>query len=94
MDDSLTPFYRQYLQQITPTNIRYPPPKHLVISYVQDQISRYFFDESRDPYLPPRQYQRKVLKRIIDDIERELAKGDYDPDEYVGLKYATSTYTS
>lgn len=68
MDDpQLILFYRQYLQQIR--NLTYPPEKLLLEPDVQNQIYKHFFD---GPLKGPPNYQRKVLKKIIDLIERAI----------------------
>jgi protein-lysine N-methyltransferase EEF2KMT len=77
MDPALTQFYRQYLQQIH--ELSYPAPKVLLQPYAQEQIFHYMFDGSHGSPLPPVNYQRRVLKTILDKIESAIQ----DPDEDV-----------
>lgn len=71
-------FYRQYMQQIN--DATYPPGPLLVNQDVQDCLYRYFFDASHSPFLPPSRYQAKILKRLIEEIEKSCK----DPEEDVG----------
>ena len=71
-------FYRQYMQQID--DVTYPPGTLLVKPDVQDCLYRYFFDASYNKYLPPARYQARILKRIIQEIEKSCR----DPEEDVG----------
>ena len=63
-------FYRQYMQQIH--ELTYPPGYLLVNPDVQDCLYKYFFDASQNRFLPPPRYQAKVLRRVIDDIEKSI----------------------
>jgi hypothetical protein len=71
-------FYRQYMQQIN--ELTYPLGALLMNPDVQHCLYKYFFDESQNSYLPPARYQTRVLRRIIQDIEKSMQ----DPDEDVG----------
>lgn len=71
--------YRQYMQQIY--DVTYPPGTLLVNPDVQDILFKYFFDSSRNKYLPPARYQARILKHIIEKIEKSCN----DPEEDVGL---------
>ena len=71
-------FYRQYMQQIN--DVAYPPGSLLMNPDVQDCLYRYFFDASRNKFLPPPRYQARILKRLIQEIENSCK----DPDEDVG----------
>ena len=70
-------FYRQYMQQIKELN--YPPGHLLVNSDVQNCLYRYFFDATQNNHLPPPRYQAKVLRRLIEEIEKSMK----DPEEDV-----------
>ncbi|KEF57093.1 uncharacterized protein A1O9_07283 [Exophiala aquamarina CBS 119918] len=69
-------FYRQYMQQIN--DVTYPSGSLLVNPDVQDCIYRYFFDSSRNKYLPPPKYQARILKHIISDIEKACKNPEED----------------
>jgi hypothetical protein len=71
-------FYRQYMQQIN--DVTYPSGALLVNPDVQECLYRYFFDASRNKYLPPPKYQSRILKHIISEIEKACK----NPEEDVG----------
>lgn len=71
-------FYRQYMQQIN--ELSYPPGSLLINPDVQDCLYKYFFDASQAKFLPPPRYQGRVLRRIIEEIEKSIV----DPEEDVG----------
>nr|KAK5450737.1 hypothetical protein LTR18_000753 [Exophiala xenobiotica] len=71
----LAKFYRQYLQVIA--DVTYPPGPLLVKQDVQDCLYKYFFDASRNKFLPPARYQTRILKHIIQEIEKACK----DPEE-------------
>lgn len=78
-------FYRQYMQQINELN--YPPGSLLINPDVQDCLYKYFFDSSQAKFpRPVPRYQVKVLRRIIEEIEKSIV----DPEEDVGA--ATGWY--
>ncbi|KIX07694.1 uncharacterized protein Z518_02348 [Rhinocladiella mackenziei CBS 650.93] len=68
-------FYRQYMQQIN--DVTFPPGALLVKPDVQDCLYKYFFDASQNEFLPPARYQAKILRRLIQDIEKSCK----DPEE-------------
>ena len=72
-------FYRQYMQQIS--DVTYPPGTLLVNQDVQDILHKYFFDAAQNKYLPPARYQARILKHLIQEIEKSCK----DPEEDVGL---------
>lgn len=72
-------FYRQYMQVINDVN--YPPGSLLVNQDVQDCLFKYFFDVKQNKFLPPVRYQARILKHIIQEIERSCK----DPEEDVGF---------
>ena len=78
VEPSVVKFYRQYMQQISEVN--YPPGSLLVKPDVQECLYRYFFDQSQNKFLPSPRYQAKVLRRLIEDIEKSCK----DPEEDVG----------
>ena len=84
LESSVVKFYRQYMQQINELN--YPPGTLLVNSDVQDCLYKYFFDASRNRFLPPPRYQARVLRRLIEDIEKSIK----DPDEDAGWLWRPS----
>lgn len=68
MDDpQLVLFHRQYMQQVQ--NPTHPPAQLLLHEDIQQQIYRHFFD---GPLKGPPDYQRRVLKRLIELIERAI----------------------
>lgn len=79
MDPQLVQFYRQYMQQTA--SVTLPAGTLLVQTDIQDCLFRYFFDPSRNSYLPPPRYQLRTLKRIIAEIEKSLKQ----PEEDVGF---------
>ena len=74
----LAKFYRQYLQVID--DVTYPPGPLLVKQDVQNCLYKYFFDASQNKFLPPARYQARILKHIIQEIEKACK----DPEEDVG----------
>lgn len=71
-------FYRQYMQQINELN--YPPGSLLLCSDVQTCLYKYFFDPSQNKFLPPPRYQTRVLRHVIEEVEKSIK----DPEEDVG----------
>jgi hypothetical protein len=84
----LAKFYRQYLQVIA--DVTYPPGPLLVKQDVQDCLYKYFFDASRNKFLPPARYQTRILKHIIQEIEKACK----DPEEDVGIDSKTKICAS
>ena len=88
MDARIDIFYRQYLQQVAPEKLSFPPDNVLLEPMVQYQIHRYMFttewifgfDRPSGIYLPPANYQKRVLKQLTRRIEGAIR----DPDEDVG----------
>ena len=76
-DARLALFRRQYLQQLD--NLIYPPPEVLLEPLVQEELSKRFFDDAENPYLPPLSYQKRVLKTLTDTITSSIK----DPEEEV-----------
>ncbi|EXJ83598.1 hypothetical protein A1O1_07221 [Capronia coronata CBS 617.96] len=76
VEPAVVKFYRQYMQQIN--DVTYPPGHLLVKQDVQDCLYKYFFDVSQNKYLPPARYQTRILKRIIQEIEKSCRDPDQD----------------
>ena len=77
-------FQRQYLQQLD--SLTYPPPEVLLEPLVQEELSKMFFNDAENPYLPPLSYQRRVLKTLTDRIISSIK----DPEEDVcSLRHAS-----
>ncbi|KAL2428830.1 Protein-lysine N-methyltransferase EFM3 [Exophiala dermatitidis] len=76
VEPAVVRFYRQYMQQIN--DLTYPPGSLLVKQDVQDCLYKYFFDETHNKFLPPARYQARVLKRIIEDIEKSCRDPEQD----------------
>jgi protein-lysine N-methyltransferase EEF2KMT len=70
-------FYRQYMQQIH--ELTYPPGYLLVNPDIQCCLHKYFFDATQNKFLPPPRYQARVLRRVIEEIEKSMI----DPEEDV-----------
>ncbi|KIW19153.1 hypothetical protein PV08_03446 [Exophiala spinifera] len=68
-------FYRQYMQVIN--DVSYPPGSLLVNQDVQNCLYKYFFDATQNKFLPPVRYQARILKHIIQEIEKSCK----DPEE-------------
>lgn len=67
------------MQQVN--DVTYPPGNLLVNQDVQDCLYKYFFDGTHNKFLPPAPYQTKILKHIIEEIEKSCR----DPDQDVGF---------
>ncbi|EXJ87539.1 hypothetical protein A1O3_04499 [Capronia epimyces CBS 606.96] len=76
VEPAVVKFYRQYMQQIS--DVTYPPGNLLVKQDVQDSLYKYFFDGSQNKFLPPPRYQARILKRIIEEIEKSCRDPDQD----------------
>ena len=71
---------RQYLQLTNPDHLSLPSISVLRRPEVQEQIYAVMFSESAAIHRPPSRYQFRVLKRLIDTLERAIE----DPEEDVG----------
>ncbi|KAI1179524.1 S-adenosyl-L-methionine-dependent methyltransferase [Nemania sp. FL0916] len=77
VDSQLRLFRRQYLQLFEPDFLAWPHAQLLRRSDAQAWLFKHLFDESRNPRLPPERYQLRVLRPLIDRIEKAIQ----DPDE-------------
>lgn len=88
MDPRIEIFYRQYLQQVSPEKLSFPPENVLLDPMVQYQMHRFMFtthlmfpsETGSGVYLPPTGYQRRVLKELTRRIEEAIR----NPAEDVG----------
>lgn len=88
MDTRIEIFYRQYLQQVAPEELSFPPDNVLLDSKVQDQMYHYMFttegifkpSNHEKIHMPPANYQKRVMKQLTRRIEGAI----HDPDEDVG----------
>ncbi|KAE8144713.1 hypothetical protein BDV25DRAFT_166197 [Aspergillus avenaceus] len=74
---SLHQLTAQYLQQLDPTHLTFPPPSTLIHPDAQSAIYNRMFNQSTAWPLPPVSYRIRVLKALIPQIE----EGITDPDE-------------
>ena len=72
---------RQYLQLLNPANLSLPPPNVLKLPTTQARIYDSMFREDSLVYPPPIDYRLRVLKRLINVLERAMD----DPDEDVRI---------
>ncbi len=82
MDARIDVFYRQYLQQVAPEELSFPPDNVLLEPPIQYQMAHFMFGlNSPDGLsLPLANYQKRVLKQLTRRIEGAIR----DPDEDVG----------
>ncbi|KAI0182128.1 putative methyltransferase-domain-containing protein [Hypoxylon sp. FL1284] len=78
VDPQLILLRRQYLQLFEPDFLAWPPPKHLKDTDVQKWLYKNLFDQSRNPTLPPDRYQMRVLKQLVNKIEKAIEDPDQD----------------
>ena len=78
VEPAVVKLFRQYMQQID--DLTYPSGTLLMKYDVQNCLYRYFFDASQNKFLPPARYQARILKHIIQEIEKSCK----DPEEDVG----------
>lgn len=88
MDSRIRVFYRQYLQEVEPDKLSFPPDTVLLDPMIQFQMFRYMFTThlmypsecAGGVFLPPTSYQKRVLKELTRRIEAAIR----NPDEDVG----------
>ena len=78
-------FRRQYLQLMNPDQLSMPSITTLRSADIQAQIYQSMFSKDIMKHPPSKRYQYRVLKRLVDLLERSIQ----DPDEDVGLSYRT-----
>jgi hypothetical protein len=86
MDTRIEVFHRQYLQQVAPEKLSFPPDNVLLEPMVQYQIHRHMFttdwmfaiEKNSGTYLPPANYQKRVLKQLTRRIEAAIRNPDED----------------
>jgi hypothetical protein len=79
--DFIIRFKNQYLQQLSPQDLSYPPLDVLRRESTQQQLWTSIFCEDALNYPPPERYEARVLKELLQRIEESIV----DPDEDVGL---------
>ncbi|XXG97892.1 hypothetical protein Hte_004208 [Hypoxylon texense] len=77
IDPQLHLLRRQYLQLFEPDFLAWPPSKFLKGPDVQKWLYKNLFDPTRNSRLPPERYQMRVLKQLVNRIEKAIE----DPDE-------------
>ncbi|KAI1780288.1 putative methyltransferase-domain-containing protein [Hypoxylon cercidicola] len=77
IDPQLLLLRRQYLQLFEPDFLAWPPSKFLKGADVQIWLYKNLFDPTRNSRIPPERYQMRVLKKLVDKIEKAIE----DPDE-------------
>lgn len=77
---------RQYLQLVEPDQLSLPASLVLKMPEVQAKIYTNLFSGSSHAYLPPRRYRFRVLKRLLDCLEKAVE----DPEEDVRSPSTTS----
>lgn len=78
IDPQLHLLRRQYLQLFEPDFLAWPPSKFLKGPDVQKWLYKNLFDPTRNSRLPPEKYQMRILKQLVDKIEK--ATEDLDKD--------------
>ena len=79
MSGSVDLLRRQYLQLVDLEHLSIPDPDVIKRPDVQAEIYRTMFQEDNLPFPPPQSYQLRVLKRLMQVIERAVT----DPEEDV-----------
>ena len=74
---------RQYLQLLEPDQLSIPCSEMIRKPEVQARIYQSMFQENGFPYQPPESYRVRVLKLLVDHMEKALI----DPDEDVRSPY-------
>lgn len=90
MDSQLLLFRRQYLQLFEPDFLAWPPKQLLRDSAIQAWLYKNLFSSEKNQYLPPPRYQLRVLKPLLNKIEKSIE----DPEEDVGSFFIPSHYPS
>lgn len=72
---------RQYLQLLAPEQLTIPTKEMLRLPKIQTQMYRSMLDEREVTYLPPARYRFRVLKRLMNALEKAIK----DPEEDVCL---------
>jgi hypothetical protein len=79
MDHDIEIFRRQYLQLVPPDRLSLPPAEVIRQPDVQNKIYETMFREDHLQYPPPTRYQLRVLKRVVEALEKAVD----DPEEDV-----------
>ena len=84
--DNLELLKRQFLQQLEPERLALPSLEQIRLSYVQTYLYETMFREGCLKYSPPDRYGIRVLKMLIEKMERAII----DPEEDVGFSISRS----
>ena len=81
MDQEVDLLKRQYLQLIEPDQLSIPALEGMRKPGLQARIFQSMFEEGSIAYPPPDRYKIRVLKKLIDCMEKAII----DPEEDVGF---------
>lgn len=81
IDQQLELLRRQYFQLWEPDKLTVPSMDIMRLPQVQASIFESLFEEKSTKFAPPDRYKFRVLKKLVDLIERAIV----DPEEDVGF---------
>lgn len=88
MDPQLLLFRRQYFQLFEPDFLAWPPKQLLRDADVQEWLYNHLFNMEKSSYLPSDRYRFRVLKQLVNKIEKAIE----DPEEDVGCHFCFTSY--
>ncbi|MCJ1236722.1 hypothetical protein MMC14_004704 [Varicellaria rhodocarpa] len=77
MEPAVDLLRREYIQLLEPDKVTIPAPNLIRVPHVQRQIFQSIFQEGSLAFPPPDRYKLRVLKKLIESMERAIK----DPEE-------------
>ena len=87
MEPAVDLLRREYIQLLEPDKVTIPAPNLIRVPHVQRQIFQSIFQEGSLAFPPPDRYKLRVLKKLIESMERAIK----DPEEDVWSPICSKT---
>ena len=71
-------FRRQYLQLVEPKLLPYPAVSAWRTPDFQSTFFHFILSDDANPFLPPSRYRLRVLKRVVDDLQKSFKNTEED----------------
>ena len=84
MESAVDLLRRQYLQLLQPDKVTMPAAHLIRIPQVQQHIYETMFQAINSVLSPPNRYKLRILKRIIESMEKAIE----DPEQDVGYQFS------
>lgn len=79
---------RQYLQLLEPQKLAIPKAELIRLPFVQHEIYDELFAEKSVSFLAPRRYQYRVLKILVDAMEKAIVDPEEDVCDIIDLDFS------